>query len=79
MVWKNFEGKEGKGDTHQPGFPCTLFSKAGSMKGLKHKDDKLFDRVIEIIEKYNDNHKDNEISTIILENVAFLANHNKRL
>jgi hypothetical protein len=49
------------------------------MKGLKHKDDKLFDRVIEIIEKYNDNHKDNEISTIILENVAFLANHNKRL
>ena len=44
------------------GFPCTPFSKAGTMKGLKHKDGKLFNRVIEIIEKYNNNHKDNEIS-----------------
>ncbi|WP_338963005.1 DNA (cytosine-5-)-methyltransferase [Spiroplasma endosymbiont of Lasioglossum villosulum] len=58
------------------GFPCQPFSKAGSQTGLKHKEGKLFKKIIEIIKKYNQNHYNNEIKIVLLENVAYLAKHN---
>ncbi len=58
------------------GFPCQPFSKTGSQTGIKHKEGKLFVKIIEIIKKYNENHLNNEIKIIFLENVAYLAKHN---
>ena len=59
------------------GFPCTPFSKAGRMEGLRHPEGKLFDSVVKIIKKYNDNHKD-PVKLVVLENVSYLAQHNNK-
>lgn len=60
------------------GFPCQPFSKAGSQKGIEHKEGKLFEKVLNVIEIYNKNHCSSKIDVILLENVAYLANHNNK-
>lgn len=60
------------------GFPCQPFSKAGTQTGPLHKEGKLFDKVLQVIKVYNENHE-NPLEIVLLENVAFLANHNNKI
>ncbi|MCE8163952.1 MAG: DNA (cytosine-5-)-methyltransferase [Candidatus Moeniiplasma glomeromycotorum] len=59
------------------GFPCTPFSKAGKMMGKEHPEGELFKSIIKIVEDYNKNHQC-PIKFILLENVTYLAKHNKK-